>query len=198
MGSASANCTAEFAQGRVQLSKRWKSWSAQSTYGIPLGSKTAREAARSFWNRDMLQQRLEKILEYASQEASSMDNCDAKELKDLDDDYISRSERDDQTTTVHVIISDDDDCASTTDDDETLNSNFAPASIPSPGSEMTAEVCNVGQSALQSMHSNSGETYRDRSLNFTVRSAPILDERHTETFPITAMLSQSAHTICCN
>ena len=40
--------------------------------GIPLGSLTAQEAAKSFWNMDMLHQRLQKITECAAQETSSL------------------------------------------------------------------------------------------------------------------------------
>ena len=140
----------------------------------------------------MLQQRLEKILEYASKEALSADHNDTEELKDLDDDYISRSEfseTNERTTTVHVTIIGDGDCAGTTDDDEVF---FAPALIPSSGSEIKGEACIVDQSAVQSGNSNSSETDND---NFTVKSAPILDERMV---PITTKLSQSAHAICCN
>lgn len=41
-------------------------------YGIPLGTPAAKEAAKSFWNMEMLQQSLEKIVHYSIQEGDSL------------------------------------------------------------------------------------------------------------------------------
>ena len=46
-------------------------WSPRSEYGIPLGTPAAKEAAKSFWSADMLQQSLDKIAQYADQSRST-------------------------------------------------------------------------------------------------------------------------------
>ena len=51
-----------------------KSWSC-SPYpreGIPLGSLTAQAAAKPFWGKEMLQERIQEIAEYAALETSSL------------------------------------------------------------------------------------------------------------------------------
>lgn len=69
--------------------------------GIPLGSLTAQEAAKSFWNMDMLHQRLQKITECAAQETSSLGSSlesfdlqlpeDEPIIMKLDDSTVPRS-----------------------------------------------------------------------------------------------------------
>ena len=57
----------------VRVRKRSSSLS-NSPYrpsGMPLGSKAAQEAAKSFWNMDMLQESLQKIVQYAANDQSS-------------------------------------------------------------------------------------------------------------------------------
>ena len=51
-----------------------KSWSCTPrTYeGIPLGSLTAQAAAKPFWSKEMLQERIQEIAEYAALETSSV------------------------------------------------------------------------------------------------------------------------------
>lgn len=60
-------------EGEERVRKRSSSLS-NSPYrpsGIPLGSKAAQEAAKSFWNMDMLQVSLQKIVKYAANDQSS-------------------------------------------------------------------------------------------------------------------------------
>ena len=51
-----------------------KSWSCASRpyEGIPLGSLTAQAAAKPFWGKEMLQERIQEIAEYAALETSSL------------------------------------------------------------------------------------------------------------------------------
>ena len=44
---------------------------ARTLYGIPLGTPAAKEAAKSFWTMDQLQESLEKIAQYTSEQSSS-------------------------------------------------------------------------------------------------------------------------------
>ena len=71
--------------------KKSKSWACSPTCnGIPLGSLTAQAAARPFWGKDMLQERIQEIAEYAALETSSLgssidDNLSTTELEDLEE-----------------------------------------------------------------------------------------------------------------
>ena len=51
-----------------------KSWSCspRPREGIPLGSLTAQAAAKPFWGKEMLQERIQEIAEYAALETSSL------------------------------------------------------------------------------------------------------------------------------
>ncbi len=51
-----------------------KSWSCtpHPREGIPLGSLTAQAAAKPFWGKEMLQERIQEIAEYAALETSSL------------------------------------------------------------------------------------------------------------------------------
>lgn len=46
--------------------------STSQCYGIPLGTPAAKEAAKSFWNMEMLQESLEKIVHYSVQEGDNL------------------------------------------------------------------------------------------------------------------------------
>ena len=71
--------------------KKSKSWACSPTSsGIPLGSLTAQAAAKPFWGKDMLQERIQEIAEYAALETSSLgssieDNISTTELEDLEE-----------------------------------------------------------------------------------------------------------------
>lgn len=71
--------------------KKSKSWACSPTCnGIPLGSLTAQAAARPFWGKDMLQERIQEIAEYAALETSSLgssidDNLSTTELEELEE-----------------------------------------------------------------------------------------------------------------
>ena len=69
-----------------------KSWSCTRAAGggIPLGSLTAQAAAKPFWGKEMLQERIQEIAEYAALETSSLgssieDNISTTELEDLEE-----------------------------------------------------------------------------------------------------------------
>ena len=157
---------------------------------------TAKEAAKPFWNRDMLQQRLERILECASMEASSV-ACEPVELEELEDNFktsitLEEVDLDERSKTVvagygSIYSTTDDD-----GDDEELNVESAPALVSSSGAVLAADIHAMDQSTVQSV-SSLGE-----SGPLAVRSAPTLHQRHSETFPITAIPSRSAHVIRCN
>ena len=72
--------------------KKSKSWSCspRNCSGIPLGSLTAQAAAKPFWGKDMLQERIQEIAEYAALETSSLgssidDSLSITELEELEE-----------------------------------------------------------------------------------------------------------------
>lgn len=73
----------------LRKSKSW-SCSPRPCNGIPLGSLTAQAAAKPFWGKDMLQERIQEIAELAALETSSLgssieDNISTAELEDLEE-----------------------------------------------------------------------------------------------------------------
>lgn len=78
-------------QRHLPLTKS-KSWSCtrSACEGIPLGSLTAQAAAKPFWGKEMLKERIQEIAEYAALETSSLgssieDNISTAELEDLEE-----------------------------------------------------------------------------------------------------------------
>ena len=183
--------TAAFAEGNTNLSKRWRSWSfPQSQYGIPLGTLTAQEAAKSFWNTDMLKQRLEKIVECAALETSSLDDDD-NELEqcsntDSEAEQTTSSNKDSMARSSKL----EDDSESTNDDD-LLAVESAPELIPSSEHATAEDWEELEQSAIRLKIDDSSRS--DDGL-LIIRSAPTLTQRQVEPFPAAAaVLSHSTH-----
>ena len=145
-------------------------------YGIPLGSLTAQEAAKSFWNMDMLQQRLEKIAEYASLEVS-LDDC-TDEMEGLG----GLQDPEQQATTSNFDVS-----ASAADDGSLdINSD----AVLDPTTEW--EVDQSAAQCIPKFNDFEGSTTGDGIT--AVRSAPLLIQRQVEPCA-TAILSRSAHVL---
>ena len=178
--SLKATETAEFAQGNINLSKRWRSWSfPQSQYGIPLGTLTAREAAKSFWNTDMLKHRLEKIVECAALEASSPH----------DDDNSTEGEP-------YTILTNDsaklEDHSASVNDDDLPAVGSTPELIPISEHATEEDWEDLEQSTIRLNIDDSSCDDDDEPL--AIRSAPSLTQRQAEPCPST-IVSHSAHIL---
>ena len=175
--------TAELAQGNINLSKRWRSWSfPQSQYGIPLGTLTAREAAKSFWNTDMLKCRLEKIAECAALETSSLHHDD--------------SELESSTEGEHIVLTKDssaklEDHSASVNDDDLPAVGSTPELIPIPERAAEDSWEDLEQSAIR-LNIDDGSGTDDGLL--AVQSAPSLTQRPADSFPCN-ILSHSAHIL---
>ena len=171
--------------GNAHLSRRWRSWSFPHQ-GIPLGSLTAREAARPFWNKTMLQQRLEKIAECVLLEAPASPTDSESDIEfSLDVDAL--------------------------DLEQNLNSRPTAERTTTPTMDSESDDDNVGgrrgggfmaSSPLVIVHT-AGHYSREQSTTDTestgeelaVKSAPSLHfERNNEPFPI-AIFSQSTSVL---
>ena len=180
--SSKATGTTEFAQGNINLSKKWRSWSfPQSQYGIPLGTLTAREAAQCFWNTDMLKHRLEKIAECAALEASS--------LHDDDNELESSPEG------KHTILPKDsaklDDHSASVNDDDLPAVGSTPELIPISEHAIEEDWEDLEQSAIRL---NIDDSSCDDDELLAIRSAPSLTQRQAEPCPSTVS-SHSAHIL---
>ncbi len=60
--------------------------------GIRLGSKVAKQAAKSFWNMDMLHESLQKIAQFAATESSSLGSSIESVDKEEEDPLVSSTE----------------------------------------------------------------------------------------------------------
>ena len=90
-------------RGSLPKSKSWSN-SPRLSHGIPLGSLMAQEAAKSFWTTDMLQERIQKITEYAALETSSLgssiDDSLSMTMEDLEEVDIPTS----NTTATDLVV----------------------------------------------------------------------------------------------
>ena len=183
--SSKATETAQFAQGNINLSKRWRSWSCpQSQYGIPLGTLTAREAAKCFWNTDMLKHRLEKIAECAALETSSLDGDDDKLESSIQTDSFNK----DSTALSKV----EDDSSGANDDLPAVRST--PELIPIPEQATEEDWEDLEQSAIRlNIDDGSCSSGTDDEV-LVVQSAPSLTRGQAEPLP-SSILSHSAHML---
>ncbi|XP_064405182.1 uncharacterized protein LOC135350350 [Halichondria panicea] len=62
------------------------------TIGIRLGSKVAKQAAKSFWNMDMLHESLQKIAQFAAIESSSLGSSIQSVDEEQEDPLVSSTE----------------------------------------------------------------------------------------------------------
>ena len=184
-----SSAATELAQGNAHLTRRsrWNSWSAfPLSHGIPLGSLTAKEAAKPFWNTEMLQQRLDKIAEYAALEATPSLDGDV-EIEDLDNPIPLALEVEEHSDEVFDDDSDSDDGSAS----PVLTRN------PAARTRDSADLGDSGKEMVEQLHNESQIARNLKSKNgpLAVRSAPALTERDTEPFPIAAILSRSTHVL---
>ena len=173
------------AQGNINLSKRWRSWSfPQSQYGIPLGTLTAREAAKSFWNTDMLKHRLEKIAECAALEISCLHDDD-NELESSTEGEQTTSNKDSTKLVDHSTSVNDDDLPAV---------GSTPELIPSPEQAIEEDWEDLEQSAIRLNIDNDGCSSGTDDEVLVVQSAPSLTQRQAEPLP-SSILSHSAHIL---
>ena len=76
------------------ISSRSASLETSPMSAIRLGSKVAKQAAKSFWNMDMLQESLKKIKQYAVIESSSLGSSIESEDESDEDGALNRSTED--------------------------------------------------------------------------------------------------------
>lgn len=202
---AGSSAAALFAEGNAHLSKRWKSWSAfpQSLYGIPLGSLTAREAAKPFWNTDMLQKRMEKIAECAALEAASSDDEIESEHDDLrnyrqNSNLLSDTQLETERQSGILFSDDESGSSSASDDDNSLGiETVAPAQLDTASQRHDAvadNYCKVEHSVSGDGLKTTGSCKVNEGL-VVITSAPLLDQRDNESFPVTTIFSKSEHIL---
>ena len=170
--------TDELAQGNINLSKRWRSWSfPQSQYGIPLGTLTAREASKSFWNTDMLKHRLEIIAECAAMETSSVHDDDEEE-----DSMENFTKREGHSASVN--------------DDDLPAVGSTPVLIPSSehATDLEDDWEELEQSAIRLTIDDTSCNGGTQDELLAIRSAPTLTQRQTEQCP-SAIMSHSSHLL---
>ena len=83
--------------------------------GIQLGSLMAQEAARSFWNSEMLESSLRKLHEYATQTIEQANNTDKDNDKN-DTSSSTEAEELDNLNVEEIYTLDEDTCTSTSED----------------------------------------------------------------------------------
>ena len=83
--------------------------------GIQLGSLMAQEAARSFWNSEMLESSLQKLHEYATQTIEQANNTDKDNDKN-DTSSSTEAEELDNLNVGEIYTLDEDTCTSTSED----------------------------------------------------------------------------------
>lgn len=178
-GRAQNHETDELAEGNINISKRWRSWSfPQSQYGIPLGTLTAREAAKSFWNTDMLKHRLEKIAECAAMETSSLHDDDDGEDVEME----SSTKREGHSASVN--------------DDDLPAVGSTPELIPSSehATDLEDDWEELEQSAIRLNIDDSSCDCGTHDELLAIRSAPTLTQRQAEQCP-SAIVSHSSHLL---
>lgn len=149
-----------------------------------MGSLTAREAAKSFWNTDMLKQRLEKIVECAALEASS--------LHDDDNELESSTEGEPHTILTKDSAKLEDHSASVNDDDlPAVGSTPELIPISEHATDLEEDWEDLEQSAIRL---NIDDSSCDDDELSAIRSAPTLTQRQAEPCPST-VLSHSAHIL---
>ena len=148
-----------------------KSWSCspRPREGIPLGSLTAQAAAKPFWGKEMLQERIQEIAEYAALETSSLGSSIEDNLSTVED----LEERDIPSFAVG-------------DDSRDMVSKSAPAT---PREQSPAVY-----RAKSAHHGENGETRhttKSRTPN-SANTSPTMGTRTVKSAPGSARLTKSA------
>ena len=149
-----------------------KSWSCspRPREGIPLGSLTAQAAAKPFWGKEMLQERIQEIAEYAALETSS----------------LGSSIEDNLSTTVEDLEERDIPSFAVSDDSRDMVSKSAPATPR----EQSPAVYRAKSAHLEE-NDKTQHTIKSRSPN-SANTSPTMGTRTVKSAPGSARLTKSA------